>query len=657
MKRICITAFGVLVSVLLTVLYFKAHTEKSSCEKWVEQAKNNLEKQQYAAAIDTLTPYVMSEKCRAADQPQVYAILKAAMVHVPSAHSNNLAQTLRLSRMQLSADESSQDRLALASAYLVNAQWQDAINVLKDESSIKASFILLAAAHELNDEDLINKAIENLHKAPLSDFQKSYLSRLGIEGLSAKTPYDDFAAFLIRPNATYMSQGRLREIAASLSGHDLSIATSLLSAKGHGKAVITLLDQPERQLSPQQITRLARLMWREQDLKRLNQDFLDRKINGKMPGEIHLIVCLASLVKDKICDSNFDAENHTYHYGQFASDHWHRLLTLLSQKTIHVSPLIDALNMMTDLLKNSPVISGLKAVLFQQIGEKLLAEKYTIISTNFGYTLPQIKKFQSYQATDCQTTDLPCFMKYLSLHPSDLKTWHLAADAGMKLSLVQANLLQENSPNESLLWRKAKAQALMNSGTQEHIAKALNILRGGLAYNANDSLLHLLASDCYAFFKDYASYQRSLAAAVRIDVKTAVTSLRMALYHFSDSDFLSAEQLIRVWEAQTYLEVSLYRNNAPLDALLIERLSLLAGIGQSMSREDLAEIAYRKIITIDKNHHIALNNLAFRLGEKGENLDRALAMAQRASRLSPSTPAYQDTVLKLESLLSEEDHL
>src|SRR5581483_6557137 len=59
---------------------------------------------------------------------------------------------------------------------------------------------------------------------------------------------------------------------------------------------------------------------------------------------------------------------------------------------------------------------------------------------------------------------------------------------------------------------------------------------------------------------------------------------------------------------------------------------------------DQAKSVYEQILRIDPNQPIALNNLAFRKAEEGQDLDSALSMAQRAHQMQPNASAMADTL-------------
>jgi len=57
-----------------------------------------------------------------------------------------------------------------------------------------------------------------------------------------------------------------------------------------------------------------------------------------------------------------------------------------------------------------------------------------------------------------------------------------------------------------------------------------------------------------------------------------------------------------------------------------------------------ASVAYQEVLKRDSKNPFALNNLAFLLARRGEQLDRALAMAEEARRIFPRSPEINDTL-------------
>jgi tetratricopeptide (TPR) repeat protein len=72
-------------------------------------------------------------------------------------------------------------------------------------------------------------------------------------------------------------------------------------------------------------------------------------------------------------------------------------------------------------------------------------------------------------------------------------------------------------------------------------------------------------------------------------------------------------------------------------------LGTLALVLDGYGKKDEAERAYRATLQLDPDNAIAMNNLAFLLAERGEDLDEALGLARRAGELMPEDADIVDT--------------
>ena len=70
----------------------------------------------------------------------------------------------------------------------------------------------------------------------------------------------------------------------------------------------------------------------------------------------------------------------------------------------------------------------------------------------------------------------------------------------------------------------------------------------------------------------------------------------------------------------------------------------LGMILETIGPADQAKATYEQILKLDPNNYLALNNLAFRKAEEGQDLDAALQMAQRARQVDPNGTAVADTL-------------
>jgi tetratricopeptide (TPR) repeat protein len=72
-------------------------------------------------------------------------------------------------------------------------------------------------------------------------------------------------------------------------------------------------------------------------------------------------------------------------------------------------------------------------------------------------------------------------------------------------------------------------------------------------------------------------------------------------------------------------------------------LGTLALVLDGCGKKEEAERAYRDTLQLDPDNAIAMNNLAFLLAERGEDLDHALGFARRAAELMPEDADMIDT--------------
>ncbi len=90
--------------------------------------------------------------------------------------------------------------------------------------------------------------------------------------------------------------------------------------------------------------------------------------------------------------------------------------------------------------------------------------------------------------------------------------------------------------------------------------------------------------------------------------------------------------------ADTFRKSSQAAPNSPLPLL---QLGLIL---ETIGPADQAKSVYEQILKLDPNNWTALNNLAFRKAEEGQDLDSALTMAQHARQIQPNATAVADTL-------------
>ena len=162
------------------------------------------------------------------------------------------------------------------------------------------------------------------------------------------------------------------------------------------------------------------------------------------------------------------------------------------------------------------------------------------------------------------------------------------------------------------------------------LADARSIVEEHIAKNPKKAWLHIYASRVYK---------------AEGDLGKAEAALRTALAN--DSDNLAAYlDLTRLYIAQNKLDDV----RGQLEAIVARQPKAVWAhtlIGMSLqvqNRLPEAKQRYEKIVEMDPEAAIASNNLAVLLADAGENLDRALNLAQAAMRQLPESPEVNDTI-------------
>jgi tetratricopeptide (TPR) repeat protein len=103
--------------------------------------------------------------------------------------------------------------------------------------------------------------------------------------------------------------------------------------------------------------------------------------------------------------------------------------------------------------------------------------------------------------------------------------------------------------------------------------------------------------------------------------------------------------------AQTYQRLERYGDSIPILERLLTRdgsnaaaAFLLGAARERAGQHDAAETAFRRALEIEPAFHPALNYLGYMWAEKGERLEEALTLVQRAVALEPDNGAYVDSL-------------
>lgn len=639
---------------------------KARCSQWVLQAEQSIEQGYYAAGIETLTLYFSTEKCRGlSDDTPALNLLTEARPNVPLPDRAHLAQSLMLARLGLRLESDNRDHLQLASAALSAGDWSQAYHHGSRAEGPRASLIMLAAATALEDDAATKTTLTRLQNEAASPFQRAFAHQILSARKVAPTTIDplvigldnrylQLARFVVNPQQAPLALQELAATAPRLEDEDLAVASMLLIAKQQTEAALTLLDQPVRAMPPALLSRLSRLLWLK-DKQALSADpFLLRAVDGSMPGEAFLMVCLTEWQASGQCRYRFDEMEHKQRYGIFSASRWMKLLKALKDGPSGAVQAIDAMNDMPELLANVPIALPLKSVLLSVAAEEALARKYQQSATAMGYSFDIALGQQTpTDAPGCAQDDQACLASYIDTDQQDLTRWRTAIEQGFTPSLDQATILSEQSPDEAIMWRRALALSLVKTGGDANHARALKIVREGIALSPTDALLQLIAASSYSRFGDNSAAFTALVDAVKANPDYAAMAMRLALGFHQNSTDVDASDLVHQWVALSRVEMRQRGASQEMDKLVLERLSLLAAFGQDKADDALAKASYEAILKIDGKSHIALNNLAYILFQEKGDLRRARAMAIKAVTLAPGVGEYRDTLRDVESALKK----
>lgn len=96
-------------------------------------------------------------------------------------------------------------------------------------------------------------------------------------------------------------------------------------------------------------------------------------------------------------------------------------------------------------------------------------------------------------------------------------------------------------------------------------------------------------------------------------------------------------------EARAFLEESLNKADPKNEALMIQIYSALGDNYHALDMGPASNIAYSEALKIDSNNTYVLNNFAYYLALRKEELTKAASMSKKSNELEPDNASYQDT--------------
>jgi tetratricopeptide (TPR) repeat protein len=165
---------------------------------------------------------------------------------------------------------------------------------------------------------------------------------------------------------------------------------------------------------------------------------------------------------------------------------------------------------------------------------------------------------------------------------------------------------------------------------QNHIDDAIKELDKAVAADPNRRDLKMNRANFYARAQRYDDAIATYKGLLEKDPNNA------------DLLFLLAETYRR--KGDINLAADTFRKSSQAAPNSTRPLLQLGMILETIGPADQAKAVYEQILKLDGNNPIALNNLAYRKAEEGQDLDSALTMAQHARQVLPNATAMADTL-------------
>ena len=286
---------------------------------------------------------------------------------------------------------------------------------------------------------------------------------------------------------------------------------------------------------------------------------------------------------------------------------------------------------------------------------------------------------QHYEDTDDRDAAIDLYERILHLHPEDLDAaLELAAlyreegDEARADSLLDASVSEEASLDQ--LVNRAESMLERDTPSSADIRSAEDLLERTLDINEEHQEAAALLGSLRYEQGQFGEAATLLKEALEDDADSAERWFQAAAAHLqSDRPRQAAEiaeegldqfpqhlSLVRVAayalteinENESAIDrfeeaIALLDEAAPGAAVEAERADYKASLGLLYNRIEEVEASdeyYQRVLDIDPEHDMALNNYAYSLAERDKKLDKALEMAEQAVDLDSSNASYLDTL-------------
>jgi len=240
-------------------------------------------------------------------------------------------------------------------------------------------------------------------------------------------------------------------------------------------------------------------------------------------------------------------------------------------------------------------------------------------------------------------------------------------EAARVLADLDANLAKAGKQEEERQARLALAQAYYDAKQWDRVGETLQpLLRLGPKDAAHEPAL-LLAADALVQRKSYDEALKLLDKGQSNPPSASLAAKRAEVLFRTGRDAEAVRQLgdlaaakdplAALAAAETYQRLEKYPESIPVLEALLARENpglqpagakaarfLLGAAYERSGRREQAVAEFRRLLGIDPDYHAALNYLGYMFAERGENLDEAQKLIEKAVALEPDNGAYVDSL-------------
>ena len=289
------------------------------------------------------------------------------------------------------------------------------------------------------------------------------------------------------------------------------------------------------------------------------------------------------------------------------------------------------------LLKENPAnhaIRTLESQLFLDEGlrEKALSSAQVAVKGDPTSAVSQFTLGKAYAAVGDRTGAETAFREVLKINPQaapaqvELSLLQIRAKGGNSLNLAEEAALSRPGPNSI----EALAGQLSVDLKERNASVARNRLTQRLSVARPPVELLLLAGRTYFALDDLKETETVLLRAIELDPSS------LPAYSMLGQTYL---RMNRLDDARAEFDRLATRQSRPVGALTASGTIL-----QAQGKVKEARERFERVIGIDPGAAVAANNLAWIYADSGQNLDKAVQLAQSALVRLPDVPEVLDTL-------------